>query len=172
MKYVAQGIVVFLAYIIQTTILPHLKLFGVVPNLILVIVISFALYFRAFDAVVAGIILGVLADVFSGKAFGFNTVMYIIFALACGKLINKFIQLSALTASLVTFLGSVLYSLALYFTFFFLWGEFRILALFNEIILPEALYTMLISIPVLLIIKRLSKRFEQNVKGVIKWKRR
>lgn len=82
MKY-RYGFIAFLtAFLLQSTILHNLSLFGIAPNLILVLVIAFSFLFDELHGAVFGILFGLLQDVLFSDLVGISAAGYFLVALA------------------------------------------------------------------------------------------
>ena len=60
--------------VIQSTLIPHLSLGGIKPDIVLLVVISWSLLRGAEEGVVWGLIGGILLDLLSGAPFGVFTI--------------------------------------------------------------------------------------------------
>jgi len=121
-----------------------LRLFGVTPNLLLISVVFFNIYFKPKNALLFTGFCGIIKDIFSIARFGMNIVSFV----ACGFLVSK-IKTSIyhndrISQILTVFLVSLLNSFI-----FFIINSFSIrLPFFRSlffVILPEALYTAIIA---------------------------
>ncbi|OGO06644.1 MAG: rod shape-determining protein MreD [Chloroflexi bacterium RBG_13_56_8] len=58
----------------QSTIASHVRLFGICPNLVLILTISWVLLRGAGEGLLAALVGGLMLDVFSGTPFGLATI--------------------------------------------------------------------------------------------------
>lgn len=70
MKFILIILLLFLAILLQTTLLTHLSIFGVLPNLILIIIILISLTNNWQKSLVSALFGGLLLDLFSGWPLG------------------------------------------------------------------------------------------------------
>lgn len=76
MRWLGFGIVAVIGLVAQTTLGWRFQLGGMRPDWILVLVVFFALHARAEEGIIAGCVLGVLADLMSIERFGLMTLLY------------------------------------------------------------------------------------------------
>lgn len=100
-------------YLIQTSVFHYLRIFDVIPNLLLIYV-SIMAYFRGSDeGIILGLSTGLFIDVMTGKVVGFYGLIFFLIALIIGSIPRKlfwdnmFIVLlfSALVSIPIEFLG-------------------------------------------------------------------
>lgn len=70
------------AVLIQVSWFGHMRPFGVMPNLVLVVVVVTALWSRATTAIASAILCGILLDIASGADFGLRTAFFTVVTLA------------------------------------------------------------------------------------------
>jgi rod shape-determining protein MreD len=76
MKWVPFAILALAAVILHTTVAPRLAFAGVRPDWILIAVVFFAIHARNVDVVIAGWVLGLLADMQTVERFGLLSLTY------------------------------------------------------------------------------------------------
>ncbi len=64
------GLVLFLSVILQATVLPHLQIFGIKPDLVSLVVVAFALFRGRYQGAAVGISGGLLIDLLRGDFLG------------------------------------------------------------------------------------------------------
>lgn len=140
------------ALLIHLTVLSHIRLFGAAPDLMLIIVIFFGLFFGPGSGLECGLAAGILKDIFTPGFFGMNTAACAVTGLAAGVLNDKFYKESRFTE----------FILAVSFTAFCLSFHYMLASLvsanlalaFPEYlatsVLPVSVYTGLIALPVFL----------------------
>ena len=147
------------ALILHLTLLDHIKIFGVKPDLMLIPVIFFGLFLGAGKGMESGIAAGVLKDLFALDYFGINTCILGITGFLAGVLGAKFSRDSKNTRIL----------LVIFLTAFSMTAHYIIASIFSRrislgfggyfraAVIPASIYTMLISIP---IFYKLMKRYK------------
>ena len=91
--------------VVQLTIAPRLELAGVRPDWLLVFIIFIALHAKIPDAIAAGWLIGLGADLLTIERFGLLSLSYGLTALLVVAVRDNLFSFSALTQTLVTFLA-------------------------------------------------------------------
>ncbi len=157
MRFITIGIVLFISAIIQAQIMGNIRLFGVQPNLAIVLIACFALACGKFDGAVVGLIAGFMQDLIMGTSVGGYTILGMYLGLAVGALNKRFVKDSIFVAISFVFLSTIAYELVLYFFALFFKGQTDILYFMKRIILPEAVYNAMVTIivfPIILFINQ------------------
>lgn len=71
----------FAAFLLQSTLLNHLSLFGVTPNLILCLVVLLSFWLTGYGTMAAGIVFGLLQDLCFGELIGGAAICYFLISL-------------------------------------------------------------------------------------------
>lgn len=146
MRFVTIGIVLFISAIFQAQIMGNIELFGVQPNLLIVLITCFALTCGKFDGAVAGLIAGLMQDLIMGTSVGGYTILGMYLGLAVGALNKRFVKDSIFVAIPFVFVATLAYESVLYFFALFFKGQTDILYFMKRIILPEAVYNAMVTI--------------------------
>jgi rod shape-determining protein MreD len=106
-------VIPFLAIIavLQATVLPHLTVWGVFPDLPLLVVTSWSLLRGVREGVIWGFIAGVAVDLLSGAPFGAATLPLIAVAFLSGLGQTTVFGAHALLPMLAMFAGTIVYDL-------------------------------------------------------------
>jgi rod shape-determining protein MreD len=142
-KSAALLIVIILA-ILQVTILNHLRIFSVKPDLLLIAVVLTALSLELKQALFFSILAGIFKDIFSINAFGVNTVLFPIWSFLIIKL-SKEVSIEDNPAfAVLVFITVVFNDIAARLINLTL-GNFIPLGIFLRVAFLESLYTALVS---------------------------
>ncbi len=82
MKNIVFLLIIFAAAVIQSTLAGHLKIFGVKPDLLFVLVFSASLNFERGSAIFFALVCGILKDSLGTLSFGIHILMYPLWSLA------------------------------------------------------------------------------------------
>ena len=135
-----------LALAIHMTLLVHVKIFGVKPDLMLALVVFFALFLGGRLGLETGIAAGLLKDIFAFDVFGVNMLVLGMTGLLVGLANTKFYRESRLTQVGIVFISSI-FSMALHYVIASSVLKFVHLGLFDYLtssIIPASLYTALV----------------------------
>jgi rod shape-determining protein MreD len=143
--------VVFLLALFQVAWLGPLRLFGAKPDLFLLALVLAVFYFNAQDALLLGILIGMLKDIFAVNALAINVLFFPALSLLLLQL-KKRLSLEQLPLLvLFTFLASLFYSLLIRLAFhyqnnlifyFSFWRIAFLSALYSALILPLLLRSL------------------------------
>lgn len=148
--------VVIIAIIIQSTILPMILFRGICPDLLMVIVVSYALLSGKEKGVGVGFFAGLLQDVAFGTIFGINTLSKMLIGYIFGLAERKVFKEKVLLPVVATAVATLVHSVVMFTLLFFLGYKVDILAAIMNNILPLIGYNVIIAIPVHHIIYRVT----------------
>ena len=153
------------AFLIQLLFLDHVKIANIKPDLSIILVVFFAIFFGPGVGAEAGFVSGLLKDAYSLDIFGANIILLSLTGLAVGGLSPKLFKESKLTQGLLVFVSSAIYMVSHYFV------SLSVLKIeyitpqdyLYYLILPSSLYTAMLSVfifPVLIDRYRLKENAE------------
>ena len=108
MRWLAFLIAVLLTITVQTALAPRMRVGGVQPDFVLIVVVFFALYAPGLDAVLAGWVLGLAADFQSIERFGLLAIGYALIALGIYAVRPYLFRRHPLAQVFVTCIGGLL----------------------------------------------------------------
>lgn len=158
MRYVLIFLMVVLGFTIQTTIIRYIEVFNTKPNIILVIVILYALIRGKHEGSIIGFLSGVIVDVISGRVFGAHALLFMYICILVGTFNKRFFKDSFFVAVLFISVFTFLYQSVFYFFNFFIWDETNIKFVYSNIIFPEMIYNSIMAIPIYAIMVRINNR--------------
>jgi len=139
-----------------------MELWGVKPNLMLIIIICFSLLRGSVGGAVIGLFSGILMDFFAAAVFGLHSLLCMYTGVVTGSLSSRFVRENYLVAVLFTFVLSFVYESIFFFLRFYMWGETQIVFFLKNTILLEAVYNCILVIPVYYSIIRINKWLERK----------
>lgn len=110
MSETVTAILIFIFYIIKTTVAARIGITAVLPDFIMVIVICYAIWGGKEKGVLMGIAAGIFTDILCGSGGKF-TVVYMLCAAAAGMLGNGLFGKNFITSSVITLLISFVYGI-------------------------------------------------------------
>ncbi len=145
MKYIIYFLITLINFILQTTVFEAVSIIGIKPNTAVIIVVSIAFIQGERDGIITGLFAGFLQDSFFSLYLGCHMFIYATIAFVCGYCFKAFYKESfLLPIALVA--AADLYASAVFYAFnILLRGYFNLLGFLTSVILPELVYTMLIS---------------------------
>jgi len=146
MRIVVVVLLSLLGLILQTTIFSHLRFFGMIPDLVLILTVCFALLRGATEGAIVGFFSGLLEDMFSGQSLGINAISKMLIAYVIGLTEEKVYKENpwvAVVALLVATILDNLLAIFLYKTFFTLPNLG--FTTFNRVLWPAILYNIFLA---------------------------
>jgi len=122
LRYRTSLIIFLAAFILQSTVMNHFRIFGMAPNLILCLVVIFSFLYEGHHGIIYGIAFGFLSDVCFAPVIGIASISNFAVALICIGLKRYFYKDSRISILIVSVLGTVVYAL-LY------WSIYRMLGI-------------------------------------------
>lgn len=164
-RFFTSAALIILCFILQSTIFKELEFGGIVPNLMIILTSSYGFMRGEKAGLLVGFFCGFLADIFFGGLLGLYAMIYMYIGYLNGKF-NKIFYPEDIKLPLVLIIVSdFLYGMTCYLTLFLLRGRFHLSYYFSNIILPEMVYTILVTLllyPVILWINKILEGKEQR----------
>ena len=135
---------IVICFLLQTSLFSMLQISGVVPNCLLVFVITVAYTRGQIPALVCGFISGILLDLCFAETVGFCSVIYMIIAYLAGITHRFYYKRDYFIPGALIFAGEFCYSILYYVIFFLLRGRLEFGTYFIFTILPRVFYTVLV----------------------------
>lgn len=170
-KVISCCFVVLFSFILQTTLFQALSFGDIVPNLLVIVTASYGFMFEEKSGMLVGFFCGVLTDIFFGNVLGFYALLYLYIGALNGVFHRVFYQ-DDIKLPLALITGSdLIYSLVCYVLLFLLRGRFDFLFYLKQVIFPELMYTIFVTIflyPFILFINQMmnihkEKRGDQSI---------
>ena len=154
-------VTVLVCFILQTTVFQSLSIGSIVPNLLLIAAISFGFMQGKLTGLWMGFFCGLLKDIFYGNLLGFYALIYLCIGYGAGCCAKIFYDEEIRVPMFLVAAGDILYGLAVYGCQFLLRGRTDILFYIRRIIIPEAIYTVLLTVVLYKIFFIINKKFTE-----------
>ena len=92
LKQFILGIILIITYVLQLTLVSEIQIFGVQANFLLIVTCAVAFLFGAVDGGIVGTILGVLLDLYQGRAIGLSALIFMYLGIFIGGFNKKFFK--------------------------------------------------------------------------------
>ena len=163
-KNIVITLMIIICFTLQNILFRTITFSGIGPNLLIVLTSSFGFMRGKKSGMVIGFFSGLLIDIFFGNALGFYSLIYMYIGYANGAF-NKIFYPQDIKLPLFLIAGSdLVYSIATYALLFLLRGRFHIDFYFLNIILPEMVYTIAVTIVLYPIILLINSSFDKPEK--------
>ncbi|HWQ76087.1 MAG TPA: rod shape-determining protein MreD [Syntrophomonas sp.] len=158
MRYILLVLLPFLSVFLQTTIFADISIRGVVPDLVLVFVIFYALLNGANKGVVYGLLCGLLEDLYTGRFIGMNAVSKAATAYIIGKFRRRVFTENLGVGIFCVIIGSMINALINLILAFVYFTVFNISLHLLINVCYQILYNVLLATPLYIWYYRSSKR--------------
>lgn len=152
LRKVVSLFIIFVCFILQCSVFNHISLGGIVPNILIIVTASFGFMRGQNTGMAVGFVAGLFIDIFFGSPFGFVTLLYVVIGYLNGFFKNIFYP-EDIKLPMVLITGSELVFCILYYMLkYLLRGRIHIGYYFIHIMLPEIVYTIVITLPLYLLL--------------------
>ncbi len=140
------AIIVIASFILQNTICRYISFGNIVPNLLLITVSSFGFIKGKKAGVLTGFFAGLWVDIFFSAILGFHALLYMYIGYFNGFFKRLFYKDELKLQILLVGCSDFVYGLVYYLLTFLLRGRFHFTYYLLNIIIPETVYTILLTI--------------------------
>lgn len=158
------ALLLWVSFLLQTTLFKNLSFTNVAPNLLLIVTVSCAYMRGRKEGMVVGFFAGLLIDLFYGAFFGYYALLYVLIGFAVGSFWDVFFDKDIKMPLLLVGITDFALNLIIYATRFLVRGRLRFDLYMIEIILPEIVFTMILTLIVYRIVYAINHRFEDRSK--------
>ncbi|MBR4980968.1 MAG: rod shape-determining protein MreD [Lachnospiraceae bacterium] len=162
---------VIICFLLQSTVFNSLSFGGIIPNLMIVVTASYGFMRGRKSGLLVGFFSGLLMDIFFGDILGFYALIYMYIGYLNG-IFRKMFYPEDIKLPIALIVGSdFLCNFVIYVLTFFLRGRFQFSYYFLNIIIPEMVYTIIITCvlyPLLLLVEsRLEWREKEGASKIV-----
>ena len=148
MRILTTALILFINFILQTTVFPLLSIRGIFPNTALILVTSYALLRGSKEGALTGAATGFLMDIFFNTSIGFYAALYAALGFLFGRGQRDFYRENYFLPIFFCATSACIFQAVLYVTGFLFRGEGNLLYLLFSVLLPEIVYTAILTIPI------------------------
>lgn len=156
------AVLIILCFILQSTVFKGIAFGGIVPNLMIVLTASFGFMRGEKTGLIFGFFCGLLADIFFGEVIGLYAMIYMYIGYGNGKFNRIFYPEDIKLPLALILVSDFVYGLLCYIILFLMRGRFHISYYFMHIILPEMVYTILVTLILYPLVLWLNKKLEDR----------
>lgn len=155
---------VIVSFILQCSVFGHIAFAGIIPNMMIVLTASFGFMRGEKEGLVIGFFCGLLNDIFFGNFLGFYALVLMYIGYLNGKFSRIFYpeDIKLPIALIVT--SDLSYGTLCYILLFMLRGKFQFVYYFSHVILPEVLYTIVVTLFLYPLVLKVNEKLEAREK--------
>ena len=155
------GVVILINFVLQTSILPHIAIFGVTPDTALVFIVGYGVLRGDVEGAIFGFSAGMLQDIFSGGPIGMFALFGLLIGYMSGKPFRDFFKDNYILPFFIVLIAVLFQQFMIYISSFLLLGHLNLALYARTIILPTAIYTASLSIPLYSLLHFINARVER-----------
>ena len=157
-RFLITAVIIIAAYLLQCTVFSSLELAGIKPNLLIIVTASFGFMRGSREGVLVGFVSGLLADI------QFGDLIYLLVGYINGMFQRLYFDEDIKLPLFLIAISEFLYGIIVYFLTYLLRSDFNFLLYLNKIILPELIYTIVITLGLYPLILFINHKLEAEEK--------
>lgn len=163
-RKIITAIIIIVCFLLQSTLFKALSFAAISPNLLIVVVASFGFMRGKREGMFVGFFSGLIIDVFFGDVLGFYALTYMYIGYLNGFFKKIFFPEDIKLPLALISVSDIVCNLIVYFFLFLFRGRVDLGYYFMHLILPELVYTLLITVVLYFIILAINQRLEKSEK--------
>lgn len=154
---------IIICFVIQSAMFHYFALANIMPNLLLILVVSTAYMRGRLPGMLIGLFSGLLVDLMYGSyVVGICALLYLLIGYFIG-FTNKYFSNDDYTLPLIIIaVSDLIYGFFYYIFEFLLRGRLNFLFYFRRLIFPEIIYTVAVAVFLYKLLHMINKRLEHN----------
>ena len=156
------GIMVVVCFVLQSTVFKAISFGNISPNLLIVLTAAFGFMRGRKSGLWVGFFSGVLVDVYFGEVLGFYALLYMYIGYGNGIFQSIFLK-EDVKLPIALIMGSdLIYCMLNYFLLFLLRSRFHFSYYLLHVIIPEIVYTIVVTIALYPLILFINNKLEDK----------
>lgn len=158
------AILIIGCFLLESTVFQRISLISVTPNLLIVITSAFGFMRGKKDGMLVGFFSGLLLDVFFGDLIGFYAMIYMILGYCNGFFKRIFYDDDIKLPIALIAASDFIYGNVVCLFMFVIRSRFHYFYYFRHVILPELIYTTVVTVVLYQIVLKINQRLEAQEK--------
>ena len=154
--------IIIACFILECTIFQKLSFGSITPNLMIIVTSAFGFMRGKKEGMMVGFISGLLIDVMFGDLIGFYTLIYTVLGYANGFFRKIFYDDDIKLPLILIAASDFLYGNIICIFMFIMRSRFHYFYYLKTIIIPELIYTILVTLALYQIILQINKKLESE----------
>ena len=172
-RIIVTGLLIFICYLLQSSVLRFFAFGGIIPNLLIILTASSGFMRGEKAGIWTGFLCGFLVDLFSvygnqaitGDFLGFYALLYMLIGYINGKCNSLFFPEDIKLPLIMILTSDIALNVVCYIIMFLMRARLNLQYYMLHIILPEAVYTILIAFAVYPLFLWINKKLELAERG-------
>lgn len=161
-QFIMSVIVIIVCFLLQSTVFQALSIAGVVPNLLLIVTVAAGYMHGRTNGIYVGLACGLLVDICYGDIVGLFGLMYMCIGYLNGYAHKVYFRDDYTMPIILVSVSDFLYGFFYYVFLFLLRNRLNFFFYLKRIILPELIYTVVVSIVLYKILYILNVKLERS----------
>jgi rod shape-determining protein MreD len=157
-------LIIAISFLLQTTVFRALTFANIGPNLLIIVVSSFGFMRGKKEGLWIGFFCGLLVDIFFGFYLGVYALLYMYIGYINGMFQKRFYPDDIKLPMILIGSSDMICNLLIYFVMFLMRNRIHFWYYFSAVILPEFVYTMVITIFLYFILLKINQNLEEHEK--------
>ena len=157
-------IIITICFLLQTTVFQVLSFADIAPNLLIIVVSAFGFMRGKKEGMWIGFFCGLLVDIFFGFYLGGYALLYMYIGYINGMFQKRFYPDDIKLPMILIGSSDIICNLVIYVVLFLFRSRFKFWYYFSAIMIPEFVYTMVITIFLYFILLNINQHLEEHEK--------
>ena len=156
------ALMIIVCFLLQSTLFQSLSLASISPNLLIILTSAYGFMKGKKEGMAVGFFCGLLEDIFFGRLLGMHALIYMYIGYANGYFNQIFYGEDIKLPMALISASELAYGLGTYLIMFMMRSRFDFFYYLKRIILPELLYTIIVTLFVYRIIYMIDQKLEKK----------
>lgn len=157
-------LIIVLCFLIECTVFPHLAFASITPNLLVIVTASFGFMRGKKEGMMVGFLCGLIIDIFFGNLLGFYALFYTVLGYFNGFFRKIFYPEDIKLPIILIAASDFILGNAISLFMFVMRSKFHYFYYLRHIIIPELIYTILVTLVLYQIILHVNQKLEAEEK--------
>ena len=162
LNVIVTAVVLIVNFILQSTVLQLIEIRGVIPDTMIIIVVSYALLRGQNAGLAPGFAAGLIYDIFFGRSRGFYALMGLLVGHFCGICHRNFYRENYILPVTLSVVSNFIVGLVIFVTGFLLKNNYDVIYYLIGVIIPQSVYTGIAAIVVYRILYSINNKVEKK----------
>lgn len=158
-RYIYLLLLNIICFVLQATVFRHLPLGGVTPNILIMITAASGLMYGRKLGMYSGVIGGLLIDAMFNSVIGLTILIYAFIGYVNGMLNKLYFKDKLYIPAITIVLSDLAYGILYYICRFVLRGRMDFPYYLIHVMMPEAVYTLIVGLLIYLVMRRIKEYF-------------
>lgn len=163
-RVLVTAVILIICYLLQCTLFSKLALASIKPNLMIIVTAAFGFMRGPKEGALVGFFSGLLIDIQFGDIIGFYALIYLLTGYINGLFSQMYYDEEIRLPIALVASSEFIYGLVIYFLMFLLRSEFDFLHFLVHIIIPELIYTIVVTLVLYPLILFINHKLEAEEK--------